>query len=1829
MAAHTPGASPSGEPPGVPSLEVFSSHLLDVTYSIAEIERLVSTESNRIQIRMFEPLVLGAIQLYQVTHTLSLKQAILSMLSQLVKFGVDFARLDKDQGFLLHITDEIGENHAYLASSGSLLPYQFDFISVLYFVRRHLPDLLTAESMKKLMCISAPSSPPPGTGRSYGVPTLLSSFQSFIRYLYTPTDKYPDNELRPSVLAFLIGHMHNQPAAVEQLSLILSLVRPNAALWTAYSQKIIDRLIPLLSLEGVDLNSTTPTTQTSLRISTFAHLESVYGLMDRLNMASFTASRWADALLALPPFEEAQSSTPQKLRRGSSPVTPARPLGPPAPESPRSSSLVGRLLDDDLLGLYNMTWLPRVVLLIRVGSLFPEEARISGARQSLHLPTHDPSQTLQSSANIIARLIFRILERALAKTIAPDAVGYRFGITLLTHLLHFMACFLQRGGVPYVHQASLDPSKQQTTSLFLDAVKLQVPPAVVFQIANDVFSIGRIGPSLYLSKLLLVLTASNPLAPAPVDGYSMAIVGIHQESCWRRFVCSGGWRRAGCEQYVGQHIIFLMYCQMLVLNKAKLDDLKLDPHGPQTSSFLSKVLFHIHEPTVRKVLDQQPLGALLLPHLRSLLEHTTTMDLGRKLKLLKCLSYLPPSKESISVLISYFLQTDDVSLQIAAERVLGLQLNRLLDVSGDHAAAGADVSALYTLFLKRFHRSATNLAVKALFEKLIRYLSKNCPDLLSILPPPPEASLHALAAKQRAYMTTHIPQRKNVLNTLAPSQFHEFLSSYYTRSPTPVPPSDPFTHLAVMAQIDTLTLARMLRDDKIDISLLPPFIASPHSRPLKDQLQQLLVDKMQVILGDEANNPHKSKEAYAPPRWEDLFQTCRYATYILNTFSIGTVPFSQLLKLCVWGFQGALRRWAVQVGNPYNFKIILEMACALISHARSPSPTVPLFTHIVQDRLWSSLMICYYQLYSVMVRPHFGFLDRVHDLEATLRAQQHVLGRLDESGNFPPPPPAGDEDKTDQVAQMPILELIKFLLSLLADDTLLHVTTGSHIGQLIFDSFSRVLIALAKQGYDLIYPTEASAGLDPSEPVGLMPHLPLFSKQPEPEKAMTVLVRYVNLVGFPSLQVYHQLIDMFDKIYAAPLGENEETGDEITEHLHILALNGMTSLVVKHALEIETPTSTVNIRTPDEGPGATSNEKVHVVDSDVAMLETVMLTSPHYIHTPRDKDIAFLSTEAGMRLASLQEIIHGRLPALLAASSQTHVLPSTRASLKPSPYHFNIERSFNCNGLGYGQLSIRDLREFPKRSWRSSEIDVAPLVDQLVGSFEHKLAIPVSSNNEPALRVAILRATVMLSDLFNTRAQFEWMLRCFQKLLDQDEAEDFLIRQSLVVGYLKAFAVLAPEIIDPVQIQYIIDLVRTSLESPNTTVQISVMAGLMYLLEAKMSKLFTNALLQLLFKQITSRLVPSLTPNSPPAPPFISSASTMPLDVHLHLLSLSFMLIEQFPRECMESSFTKKALGLILAMGTDPHVPSPILYAVFRGLNRLLISFCLSHAHRESIIQFAQKFLTQDSSLHSLLALGLMLTIMYTGDESTNVKSTSNTPSASVQTSTESYLSSQSSMGSFSSFNMSAEGGLSEMMGSMLDVSQPGTDALSASSQVTNMERVKHLMDRVRQVGYLSQEASTLQEIIPRVLVDVAPSNDQVLSFILGEFLRQNRANPRLIAYILFETLGHLQAKGEQNLIVHWVSICLPNYTQLASLSQGHSLWALTSLFLAASHVPELRLLFHECTTKVQADDSIFLLAATEFYNSLYMTEATRKAFATAFVPLKGEPFTTLNALTV
>ena len=111
----------------------------------------------------------------------------------------------------------------------------------------------------------------------------------------------------------------------------------------------------------------------------------------------------------------------------------------------------------------------------------------------------------------------------------------------------------------------------------------------------------------------------------------------------------------------------------------------------------------------------------------------------------------------------------------------------------------------------------------------------------------------------------------------------------------------------------------------------------------------------------------------------------------------------------------------------------------------------------------------------------------------------------------------------------------------------------------------------------------------------------------------------------------------------------------------------------------------------------------------------------------------------------------------------------------------------------------------------------------------------------------------------------------------------------------------------------------------------------------------------------------------------VTAPTVVTMRLHEHMLAALFLALQQYPRHTEVQSFAKVALDYALRLGASASTPPRIMRVIFRGFTRVLTSFSLSHTHRDYINSFA---LSKLASEHFLLAMGLMITCMYTGDQS-------------------------------------------------------------------------------------------------------------------------------------------------------------------------------------------------------------------------------------------------------
>lgn len=98
--------------PVVPPRTTLLGDASDLPLSVRAVEKVLARDNNHALLRRFEPLLRQAMGVFMGTALVPLRHAILRLLTTLMKYGVDFARLDQDGAFGEHVLTQIVELQA-------------------------------------------------------------------------------------------------------------------------------------------------------------------------------------------------------------------------------------------------------------------------------------------------------------------------------------------------------------------------------------------------------------------------------------------------------------------------------------------------------------------------------------------------------------------------------------------------------------------------------------------------------------------------------------------------------------------------------------------------------------------------------------------------------------------------------------------------------------------------------------------------------------------------------------------------------------------------------------------------------------------------------------------------------------------------------------------------------------------------------------------------------------------------------------------------------------------------------------------------------------------------------------------------------------------------------------------------------------------------------------------------------------------------------------------------------------------------------------------------------------------------------------------------------------------------------------------------------------------------------------------------------------------------------------------------------------------------------------------------------------------------------------
>ena len=215
-------------------------------------------------------------------------------------------------------------------------------------------------------------------------------------------------------------------------------------------------------------------------------------------------------------------------------------------------------------------------------------------------------------------------------------------------------------------------------------------------------------------------------------------------------------------------------------------------------------------------------------------------------------------------------------------------------------------------------------------------------------------------------------------------------------------------------------------------------------------------------------------------------------------------------------------------------------------------------------------------------------------------------------------------------------------------------------------------------------------------------------------------------------------------------------------------------------------------------------------------------------HEPRASDILFLQrTQFGRLLLCVRQAVEAALVSLDGPFRWLDVDDVLAYTSRNQLFQFNIERvpqAWRGTKLFFGQFSI-------SRMSSGLSDDFKGLFKRVLDSLSVHLR---SANSGYLVRKESAKAMLLLSDLFDSKSYYEWMLVECLALLRNVAPEDFLTTQYAVTGVCKAMAALK---VDPAP--YVVEVtgvLERAMVHAHRSMHVAALHGILYLLEAQMSQ---------------------------------------------------------------------------------------------------------------------------------------------------------------------------------------------------------------------------------------------------------------------------------------------------------------------------------------------------------------------------------------------------------
>ncbi|XP_068709184.1 huntingtin-like [Montipora foliosa] len=731
------------------------------------------------------------------------------------------------------------------------------------------------------------------------------------------------------------------------------------------------------------------------------------------------------------------------------------------------------------------------------------------------------------------------------------------------------------------------------------------------------------------------------------------------------------------------------------------------------------------------------------------------------------------------------------------------------------------------------------------------------------------------------------------------------------------------------------------------------------------------------------------------------------------------------------------------------------------------------------------------------------------------------------------------------------------------------------VPQFLIGPFRGVIVGLARQplvnSYARCPPLVWKLGWSPVPEGPLKTELPPLPIEILKEKdVLDEFVRRVNFIGWTSRQQFEETWAALLGVISSPPLPDTVSMEEDMESTHscCLAVRCISELLLQTTLY------------PVPGNPTVSS----------------------YLHRPRHRDLPFLGSRAGKKLAFVRGVVEEDFAAMCCTGtgrsfiSDEELRPERSASIQRANsftnlnnlsrmwitnrmlfdhplYGLNIDRVLGFHEYTLGQICVGALYSQAQnelherydseddttvvvtlpRMPQPEKLDIKSCEQFLLELFEQWMSLYIHPKTPLALLSEATKALLVLSDLFVDGSHFEWILETLLELHHNHSGDDLLI-QYLLPTLCKATAFLKTE---GVVAERVCGILESSLRNPHVPLQISALFGAMYLLEfhvASVSAVLLPILTEFLSKKLTT----------------LTGAVSLAEHHLLVMWSAAFYLLERSADEISDQEFKANILksAVSIASSNEDGTPICVYHAIMRGLERLVVSFALSSAESDSLVKLSVDRLSMQSPQRAISALGLLVTCMYTGkigDRASGI------------------------------------------------YPQPDTvEYATEDSLLIAMERVTVLFDRIRKG--VPSEAKVVARVLPPLLLDFFPVQE-IMNKVIGEFLSSQQPHPEFMAQVLFEVFEGLHNQGLQTEVRDWVLLSLGSFIQRTPLSMA--VWSLSCFFVSASSNKWIRALFSHIVGRMgkleSLDENLFCAAAMDFYRNQNLDSTGKEIYILTF----------------